>query len=569
MNRNSQPERGNPQDRPSFRDRILIVENDPAVSDLIGRQALQAVGYQVQIAADATTAIAKALQWAPDLILVDLNLPGLSGKDLLVALASQGVQTPLIIIAARGMEADLIQTFRLGAADYLLLPAREAEVVNAVNRVLQQVHDRSERDRLALQLQQANQDLQARVRELTTIFAFGKAMTSVTDQSVLFDRILDGATRITQADLGWFLLREDIDRPFLVVAEQHLPPALGVRLNQPWEDGISSLVAMSGESLTIQGEPLKRLKIAGLGQAALISPIKAQKNVVGLLVMLRKRAAPFGSSEQHLLDALADYASISLVNARLFRTVEERARSLQYLAESAQVGGKAQNDLLQVVKKELTGSTQTALAALEQLAKDPTARWRPDQRQHLALAQDQLLHVHQVAESIIPNHLPKTSSGKVKIRLNDLIRQSLNRLQTYGQRAGISLVPQIPAEPLMAWGDEVLLSLALEGGISNAIKFSSPGGQVLIRLEKTPDAFAHIMVHNGGRIIDPKEIQKVFQNARSEKETTPGQGTDRFGGLGVRLTLVKDIITWHRGKIWLESQPGKGTDLHFNLPLSS
>ena len=129
------------------RDRILIVESEPAVSDLIGRQALGAVGYQVQVATDATSAIAKSLQWAPDLMLVDLSLPGLSGKDLLVALASQGIHTPLIIIARRGDEADLIQTFRLGAADYLLLPAREAEVVNAVNRVLQQVHDRRERER--------------------------------------------------------------------------------------------------------------------------------------------------------------------------------------------------------------------------------------------------------------------------------------------------------------------------------------------------------------------------------------------------------------------------------------
>lgn len=90
------------------RDRILVVESDPAVSDLIGRQALQAVGYQVQVATDATSAIAKSLQWAPDLMLVDLSLPGLSGKDLLVALASQGMHIPLIIIARRGTEADLI-----------------------------------------------------------------------------------------------------------------------------------------------------------------------------------------------------------------------------------------------------------------------------------------------------------------------------------------------------------------------------------------------------------------------------------------------------------------------------
>ncbi|MBE0697261.1 MAG: response regulator, partial [Anaerolineaceae bacterium] len=273
----------NSHNRTKSGDRVLIVEADPLISDLIGRQALHSVGYQIQIATDATNAIAKALQWAPDLILIDLNLPGLSGKDLMVALASQGIQAPLIVIAQRGTEADIIQTFRLGAADYLLLPAREAEVVNAVNRVLQQVHDRRERDRLAQQLQQANQEMQARVRELTTIFAVGKAMTSITDHAYLLEKILDAAVRSTQADLGWFLLREDVKKPFVIVAEKNLPAVLGVRLNQPWDDGISSLVAMSGEKLSIQGDPLRRFKISGLGQSALIVPIKVQKTVIGLL----------------------------------------------------------------------------------------------------------------------------------------------------------------------------------------------------------------------------------------------------------------------------------------------
>ena len=349
------------------------------------------MGYQVQVATDASSAISKALQWAPDLILVDLNLPGLSGKDLLIALASQGIQTPLIILAQRGMEADLIQTFRLGAADYLLLPAREAEVVNAVNRVLKQVHDRHERDRLAQQLQQANQELQSRVRELTTIFGLGKAMTSVTDQAVLLEKTLEAAIHVTQADLGWFLLREDVDRPFLVAAVNNLPPALGVRINQPWDDGISSLVAMSGEPLAIHGDPLKRFKISSLGTAALIMPIKAQKKVIGLLVMLRKAANPFGSSEQHLVNALADYASISLVNARLFRAVEERARSLQTVADSAMIGEKVKNEILLAVKKELSAPSQAGLAALDTLIKDPISRLRPEMRQQVASAQDQFI----------------------------------------------------------------------------------------------------------------------------------------------------------------------------------
>jgi len=71
---------------------ILLVESDPDIRELIVRQALLPLGYQVQVADDASAAIMQAAKSAPDLVIVDLNLIGLSGKDLLVAFNSQGLQ---------------------------------------------------------------------------------------------------------------------------------------------------------------------------------------------------------------------------------------------------------------------------------------------------------------------------------------------------------------------------------------------------------------------------------------------------------------------------------------------
>src|SRR5512147_1009567 len=137
---------------PSAGDRILLVEHEPQINDLIARQALRSVGYQVDVVADATSAIKNAVQTPPDLIIANLNLPGLSAKDMLVALSSQGVNTPLLVIANKGQEQDIIQAFRLGAADYLLWPARDAEVISAVERVLSRVHEARDRQRLDLKL---------------------------------------------------------------------------------------------------------------------------------------------------------------------------------------------------------------------------------------------------------------------------------------------------------------------------------------------------------------------------------------------------------------------------------
>ena len=79
----------------TVRDRIIIIESDPMIADILGRQTLQSVGYQTYVVNDASTAISKIMQVSPDVILVNLNLPGLSGKDLLVALSSQQITTPV------------------------------------------------------------------------------------------------------------------------------------------------------------------------------------------------------------------------------------------------------------------------------------------------------------------------------------------------------------------------------------------------------------------------------------------------------------------------------------------
>src|SRR6266540_3694703 len=165
-------------------DRILLVENDPEISDLIGRQALTSVGYYVDVVADSSSAIKQALLTPPDLIIADLNLPGLSAKDLLVALAAQGVNTPLLVIANKGQEQEIIQAFRLGAADYLLWPARDAEVLSVVERALEHVHEARDRQQLDLKLSEVNHELQRRKREIIAIINIGKAVVSIKDKRI-------------------------------------------------------------------------------------------------------------------------------------------------------------------------------------------------------------------------------------------------------------------------------------------------------------------------------------------------------------------------------------------------
>lgn len=387
------------------KERILIVESNPKISTLIAEQSLLPMGYRVEVARVAGEAIQQAIQFTPDVIIANLNLPGLSGKDLLVALSSQGIEVPVIVIATKGSETDLIQAFRLGAADYLLYPFRETEVVTALERVIRQVRARREREQLARRLQQANNEMQQRVRELTTIYSIGKAVTSITDQQLLFEKLVEAAVYISEADAGWLLLRQDKSKDFLLSAQRNLPTSVASRLNQPWDDGISSLVSLSGEPLSIHGEPIKRFKISQLAQSLLAVPVKIKKEVIGLLVVARKTAKPFYPSTQALLEAVADYASISLVNARLFRALEERASAYQQSADSMQTRLRETEEIYQKARQELSESVRGALRTVQDLLIGEDIRLNATQKALLRSTTEKLQRASEILD-----RLPNTNS---------------------------------------------------------------------------------------------------------------------------------------------------------------
>ena len=376
-------------------DRILLVENDPEISDLIARQALRSMGYQVDVVADSSSAIKLSLQNPPDLIIADLNLPGLSAKDLIVALTSQGVNTPLLVIAKKGQEHDIIQAFRLGAVDYLLWPARDAEVLSAVERSVKSVHDLHDRQRLDLKLSETNQELQRKVRELTAIINIGKAVISITDQRFLFQKIVDGAAQVANANIAWLLVRDQDSKAFLLTAHRGLPDAWSKKMNMPLDDGVSGLVALSGETLSIAGEPLLKFRVANLGKSTCAVPIKVHKEVIGMLVVVRKEPHPFEKIEQTLLEAVSDYASISLVNARLFRALHDSANA-------AREAERRQNALLEAIRSSISEELQAAIYPVDLLLAGKSGRLTDEQRQALQSSRAALQRLARAAEKTTP-----------------------------------------------------------------------------------------------------------------------------------------------------------------------
>ena len=376
---------------------ILIVESDPDIADLIGRQSLRPLGYQVTVVGDAASAIRYAIQITPSLILANLNFPGLSGKDMLAALNSQGVKSPVIVIAEKGQETDAIQAFRLGASDVIFWPVRDVEVVSIVERALHLTQESRERQKLDRQLKAMNDEMQRKLRDLTTILSTAKAVVSVTDQRVLFDLILESAMKVADANICWLMLREDHSKTYLLRAQRNLPDSWARKMNQPVDDGISSLVALSGESLVMSGVPLQKLKVSALGKSIGVIPIKIKSEVIGLLIVVRKADSEITRDAQTLLEAMADYASISLVNAHLFHALEKTA-------ESARTGEHFRYSTLESVRAAIRNEVQAASYPLNFVLTETPGPLNTEQKQALESVQDALERLSRSSEkTITPN----------------------------------------------------------------------------------------------------------------------------------------------------------------------
>src|SRR5690606_18854024 len=115
--------------------RILIIEDNPDLAFGL-RNNLEIEGYTIEVAEDGNKGLMRARASEPDLIILDLMMPGLDGYRVLRTLREEGYTTPVLILSARGEEADKVRGFRLGADDYVTKPFSLLELLARVEALL-------------------------------------------------------------------------------------------------------------------------------------------------------------------------------------------------------------------------------------------------------------------------------------------------------------------------------------------------------------------------------------------------------------------------------------------------
>jgi signal transduction histidine kinase len=112
-------------------------------------------------------------------------------------------------------------------------------------------------------------------------------------------------------------------------------------------------------------------------------------------------------------------------------------------------------------------------------------------------------------------------------------------------------------------GDPDKLEQILWNLIGNAIKFTPPGGRIAVDFQTTPEGFVQTSVADTGCGIDQGHINKLFQEFSKVPSANP---TAQGAQLG--LFITKNLVTMHRGTIWVESTPGAGTRFYFTMPIA-
>jgi two-component system, OmpR family, response regulator MprA len=120
-------------------ERVLVVDDDPSLRRMLQR-TLTAEGFEVTAAADGSGALIAAERSAPDLIVLDLGLPGMDGLSVCRRLRAKGLATPILMLTARDAVADRVEGLESGADDYLVKPFAAEELVARLRALTRRGH---------------------------------------------------------------------------------------------------------------------------------------------------------------------------------------------------------------------------------------------------------------------------------------------------------------------------------------------------------------------------------------------------------------------------------------------
>jgi signal transduction histidine kinase/DNA-binding response OmpR family regulator len=550
---------------------ILVVDDRDDSLQFLTEYILQPNGYRFMTAKDGAKGLEVALSQNPDMIIMDLKMPKMTGLEVLAALRDRSIDIPVILMTFHGSEETAVQAFRLGARDYIIKPYETMEMLQAIDRALTEVRLRRERDQLTEGLVKVNRQLERRVKELQIIYNVGKSVTALLEVEELLNRIVEAGLYVTGAEEGSLLLIDRKTGDLYMRAARGLGEKFARGFRVKVQDTIAGQVVRTGEPYwTATDQQSVKVKTNYLVKSLAYVPLKVGAKVIGVLLIDNKVSnTPFTDNDIYLLSMLADYAAISIQKGQLYSTVKSFNKELERRVEERTAELRSTQE--QLVQAEKLASIGQLAAGVAHEINNPIGvilgfaqlmlRRTPDEHEMhkpLATIEREGLRCKRIVQDLL-DFARQRQPMLSRLDINDVIEAASELMPHHMNSESVKVVKGYASGLPLVLGDENQLQQVFLNIMLNAYQAMPDGGQLRIA-SRTAGQEVHVIFADTGMGISDDNLKRIFDPFFTTKEV--GEGT----GLG--LSISYGIVEQHGGTIEVDSEVGVGSTFVVKLPVA-
>jgi signal transduction histidine kinase len=424
--------------------------------------------------------------------------------------------------------------------------------------------------RLFQELQARTRELSRSVEELKALGEVSRAVSSTLDLETVLDTIVARAVQLSGTAGGLVYEYDEATQEFHLRAAHHMEEELveavraaPIRLGEGASGQAAALQApvQVTDILDEREYAVTRLRpiLARLGYRSFLAvPLLLEQRIMGTLTVWRQEPGSFSPEIANLLQTFATQSVLAIQNARLFREIADKSRQLD-------AASRHKSEFLANMSHELRTPLNAVIGFSEVLLERMFGEVNEKQTEYLQDILSSGQHLLSLINDILD--LSKIEAGRLELELTKFylpvaLENALTLVRERATRHGIALDLAVDDRLGDFMGDERKIRQVLLNLLSNAVKFTPEGGRVSVTAVPA-DASVEISVSDTGIGIAPEDQEAIFEEFRQagSDEARKREGT----GLG--LTLAKKFVEMHGGRIWVESQVGKGSTFTFTLPV--
>ena len=293
-------------------------------------------------------------------------------------------------------------------------------------------------------------------------------------------------------------------------------------------------------------------------RTVLVTPLYREGQPFGTILLRRQDVRPFSEQEIGLLRTFGDQAAIALENVRLFREIQDKSRQLE-------IANQHKSEFLANMSHELRTPLNAIIGFSEVLLERLFGELNEKQDDYLKDIHSSGRHLLQLINDILD--LSKVEAGRMELEVSAFdvgtaLSNAMTLVRERAQRHGIMLGQQVDPKLHELYADERKFKQILLNLLSNAVKFTPDGGRIDVSA-RSEESSVVIAVHDTGIGIAPEDQEAVFEEFRQVGRNY----TNKQEGTGLGLALTRKFVELHGGRIWLESELGKGSTFTFTIPI--